>query len=70
MASADAAQRRLDLRTFDDAHAFRARVDPFLRAREAEHALRLGILTGLQAGRRFANPPLLVAVELAFEPSS
>lgn len=62
--------RFMTIRRFDDVDAFRTRVDPFLRAREAEHALLLGILTGLQAGRRFANPPLLVAVELAFEPSS
>lgn len=53
----------LTLHRTDDVDAFRAHVDPFLRAREAEHALLLGILTGLQAGRRFAGPPLLLAVE-------
>lgn len=51
------------IRGFDDADVFLRRVGPFLLAREAEHSLLLGILTGLRAGIRYAGPPLLVALE-------
>lgn len=55
------------LHRFSDVAAFLDRVGPFLLAREAEHSLMLGILTGLEAGRRYDGAPLLAAVQHANE---
>jgi len=41
---------------------FEARAGPFLRAREAENNLLLGLITGLKAGRRFGPLPPYLAV--------
>lgn len=52
------------LTIFDDAAAFRDRVEPFLLREEAANCVILGLVTSLIGSRgRFPEPPLLAAVE-------
>lgn len=54
----------MELIRYEDAHAFAARVEPFLVRREAEHNLLLGLLSELrQAPQSYPGPNYYAAVE-------
>ena len=49
---------------FDDAHAFCARAEPFLRGREAEHCLQLGLCSSLtHTPAEYPDPYLALVTE-------
>jgi hypothetical protein len=53
----------MDLQRYDDVEAFARAAEPFLAAREAEHNLPLGILTGLRRQpAMYGTPPYLAVV--------
>ncbi len=55
----------MDLVRYANAAEFRARTEPLLLGREAEHNLILGILAGIASGREWVDPPPYLALALA-----